>query len=483
MPRSRATASAGRAGTAYVVGSGPNGLAGAVRLAQAGLRVTVLEAAQTYGGGARTSEHTLPGLLHDDCAAFHPTGVASPYLRSLGLERHGLEFLWPQVQLAHPLDGGPAALLHRSVTETATGLGAADGRAWRRLFGPLSDGFGALAEEVFRPILHVPAHPIALAGFGLRALLPATTLARRWHEDRARALFGGVAAHLFGPLDRPLSASVGLMLTAAGHAHGWPVARGGSQAIADALVARLTELGGTVQTGVEVTSADQVADADVVLLDLAPPAVARLLGDRQPGRARRAYARYRFGPGAFKIDLAVQGPIPWRDPEVGRAGTVHLGGTLEEMVAAEADAAAGRMPRRPFVLLGQQYVADPSRSRDGINPVYAYAHVPHGFTRDATEAIIGQVERFAPGFRDRIVGRFARSTAGLQEYNANYVGGDICTGRNTARQVVMRPRTAVNPYRTGADGFYLCSAATPPGAGVHGMGGFHAAQTALADLG
>jgi len=467
--------------TAYVVGSGPNGLAGAVRLAEAGLDVTVLERADRIGGGMRTSENTLPGLLHDDCSAFHPTGAASPYLQSLGLERHGLQWLWPEIQYAHPLDDGSAGLAFRSVESTAEGLGR-DGASWARLFGPLARQYDALAAELFRPVLHVPRHPLALARFGPVALLPATVLARRWQDPQAKALYGGVAAHLLGRLDRPVSAAVGLMLGAAAHAYGWPVAKGGSQAIATALAARLTDLGGRIETRAEVTAYDQIGDADVVLFDLSPPAVARILGERLPQRAAAAYRRYRFGPGAFKVDLAIEGEIPWRNPDVGRAGTVHLGGTLEETAAAEADVVAGRMPWRPFVLLGQQYAADPTRSAGGLNPVYAYAHVPAGWVGDATDAVVGQIERFAPGFRHRIRATFTRGPAELEAYNPNYVGGDIATGRNSPVQVVMRPRISLHPYRTGAAGAYLCSAATPPGAGVHGMGGFHAAETALADL-
>lgn len=467
--------------SAIVVGSGPNGLAGAVRLAEAGLSVTVLEAADTIGGGTRTSQNTLPGLLHDDCSAFHPTGAASPYLQSLHLERNGLEFLLPPVQMAHPLDDGSAGLLHHSLDQTAAGLGR-DGAAWSRLFGPLVRNVDLLTRELFQPVVHLPRHPVALAQFGPAALLPATTLARIWKDDQAKALFGGVAAHLIAPLNRPLSSSVGLMLTAAGHAYGWPVAKGGSQAIANALAARLIELGGTIETGVRVDELAQLTGADVVLLDLAPPAVGQLLGDRLSPRDRKLYAGYRFGPGAFKLDLAVEGGVPWRNPDVAKAGTVHLGGTLQEIARSEADVWSGRMPQRPFVLVGQQYLADPSRSVGDIHPVWAYAHVPANWTGDATEAILDQIERFAPGMRERIVGSFSRSASQLQQYNANYVGGDIATGANSLTQVVLRPGSPRNPYRTGAQGFYLCSAATPPGAGVHGMGGFNAAETALKDL-
>lgn len=469
------------ASTAIVVGSGPNGLAAAVRLAEHGLSVRVLEAQSVMGGGTQTSEHTLPGLLHDDCSAFHPTAVASPYFASLGLERNGLEFLWPEIQFAHPLDGGRAGLLYRSLDQTAEGLGA-DGSSWARLFGPLAKNYAALTSDLFRPIMHVPHHPITLSRFGKSAVLPASVLARRWESEEAQALFGGVAAHVIHPLDRPLTSAVGLMLTAAGHAVGWPVARGGSRAITDALAARLAELGGVVETDTPVTDSRQVRDADVVMYDLAPPAIARLIGDRLPPRVRRAYQRYRFGPGSFKLDLAVEGGVPWHHPEVRRAGTVHLGGTMREMVATESEVARGRMPARPFVLVGQQYLADPSRSVGSTHPVWAYAHVPAGYDGDATEAILDQIERFAPGLRDRVVATYSRSTAGMEAHNANYVGGDIATGANTALGVVFRPRITVNPYRC-APGHYICSAATPPGGGVHGMGGFNAAETALRDLG
>jgi phytoene dehydrogenase-like protein len=462
---------------AVVVGSGPNGLAAAVTLAQAGVRVTVLEAADRIGGGTRSGELTLPGLLHDECSAFHPTGAGSPFLRSLPLAEHGLTWRWPQLDLAHPLDGGRAAVLSRSMAETTDSLGV-DGASWRRLFEPLARHFEVLAGEVLRPIPHVPGHPVRLARFGLHAMLPATVLARRWRADEARALFGGVAAHQLQPLTGPFSASVGLMLTAAGHAHGWPVAEGGSQAITRALASYLSTLGGTVSTGTTVTS---LPEADIVMLDVAPGAAVAIVGDRLPRRVTRSYTRYRHGPGAFKLDLAVQGPIPWANEACGRAGTVHLGGTLEEMTGTEAELARGRLPERPFVLVGQQYLADPARSAGDLHPVWAYAHVPAGFDGDATEPILAQLERFAPGVRARIRAQRARSTKELSEYNANYVGGDIATGANDLRQLLLRPRLALHPYRTGVRGVYLCSAATPPGAGVHGMCGHHAALEALRD--
>ncbi|MFF7353901.1 phytoene desaturase family protein [Streptomyces filipinensis] len=463
---------------AIVVGAGPNGLAAAVALARRGLKVTVLEAADEIGGGTRSSELTLPGLLHDHCSAVHPLGVGSPFLRTLGLERYGVDWAWAEVDLAHPLDGGRAGVLLRSMERTVRGLGV-DGPAWERLFAPLADDFDALTEDVLRPVPHLPAHPVALARFGLRALQPATAVARRWRTEEARALFAGAAAHLMHSLTGPAGSAVGLMLVGAAHRFGWPVARGGSRTITDALAALFARLGGTIETGVRVDSLAQLAPARIVMLDTAPGAAARICGDRLPGRVRRAYLGWRHGPAAFKVDLAVQDGIPWTHEACRRAGTVHLGGTLEEVVRTEAQTAAGRMPERPFVLVGQQYLADSGRSHGDIHPVWAYAHVPHGHPGDATEAVLRQIERFAPGARERIVGIAARSATELARYNANFVGGDIVAGANTARQVALRPRLSLDPYSTGIPGVYLCSAATPPGAGVHGMCGANAARSAL----
>jgi len=459
---------------AVVVGAGPNGLAGAITLARQGVHVTVLEAADTPGGGARSSELTLPGLIHDHCSAVHPLGVGSPFMQTI----EGLEWAWPEVDLAHPLDGGSAGLMHRSLEETAQGLGP-DGAAWARLFRPLSEGFDVLAGELLQPLLHQPRHPVAMAGYGARALLPATWLARRWQTDEARALYGGVAAHLFHPLTSPTSAGLGLMMVASGHRYGWPVARGGSQSITDTLVVTLEALGGKVVTGVQVQTLAELGSPDLVLLDTSPGAAASIVGDALPRRVARAYRRYRHGPAAFKVDFAIEGDIPWRNEACRRAGTLHLGGSLEEIVHTEAEIHQGRMPERPFVLVGQQYLADPTRSAGNLHPVWAYAHVPHGFPGDATDAVVRQIERFAPGFREQVVATSHRTTEGFSSYNANYVGGDIITGANTPRQLVFRPRVALDPYRTGSPGVFLCSAATPPGAGVHGMCGFNAAHSAL----
>jgi phytoene dehydrogenase-like protein len=461
-----------------VVGSGPNGLACAVELARNGVEVTVLEAEEGIGGGARSSELTVPGLLHDDCSATHPMAAASPFLKSLGLERHGLEWLWPEVGLAHPLDDGSAGVMVRDVDETARGLGE-DGAAWKRVFGSSAAHFGALLDDMLAPIIHLPRHPVRLARFGIPAAAPATVLARAWRTPRARALFGGVAAHSFAPLNRPMSSAVGCALTCAGHSFGWPVGRGGSGAITDALASALGEYGGKIETGRRVTSFAEVEGADIVAFDLAPAAVAEIMGERLPPRVARAYRRYRHGPGAFKLDLAVEGGVPWTNEACRRAGTVHVIGSFEELVEGEAAINRGEMPERPFVLVGQQHLADPGRSKGDLHPVWVYAHVPAGYGGDATEAILGQIERFGPGLRERIVASSTRDPAKLAARNANYVGGDIITGANTPWQTLIRPRLALDPYSTGVGGVYICSAATPPGAGAHGMNGYNAARSAL----
>jgi phytoene dehydrogenase-like protein len=467
---------------AIVVGSGPNGLACAAVLARAGMKVTVLEAAQTIGGGTRTSELTLPGLLHDHCSAVHPMAVGSPVFEELDLAAHGLEWCWPEVDLAHPLDGGDAGVMVRSIDQTAAGLGG-DGRTWKRLFERSAAGFPDLNEDLVGPVLHVPRHPLRLARFGLPAAAPATLVARGLRTERARALFGGVAAHSFSPMSQPLSSAIGMALIVAGHHNGWPVPRGGSRAITDALASVLLAHGGTIETGRRVRKLSELPEVDAVVLDLAPAGVVELAGERLPRRVARAYRRYKHGPGAFKVDLAVNGGIPWANEACARAGTVHVAGSFEEIAAGERDINQGRMPARPYVLLSQQYLADPTRSAGDVHPVWAYAHVPAGYDGDATEALIGQVERFAPGLRDRIVGQFVRSTTEFPDYNPNYIGGDIITGANTPRQMTFRPRATLKPYGTGIPGVFICSAATPPGAGVHGMNGYNAAQAVLRERG
>lgn len=463
--------------TAVVVGSGPNGLAAAIVLAGAGLDVTVLEAADDIGGGTRSAELTLPGLVHDVCAATHPTALASPFLRSLDLGSHGLEWAYPEIDVAHPLDGGRAGVLVRDLATTAEGLGA-DAAAWTRTFAPFVDRADDLVGELFAPIVHVPRHPLLLARFGPGALQPATWLARRFETDEARGLFAGLAGHAVQPLGRPTTGALGLMFGVFGHAWGWPVAKGGSAAIASALESVLRDAGGRVETGHCVTD---LPDADVVMLDTAPRHALAIAGERVTPRAGRALRRWRHGPGVFKVDLAVEGGVPWTHEAARRAGTVHVGGTIEEIAAAERDVTRGRMPSRPFVLVCQQYLADPSRSVGDLHPVWAYAHVPHGYAGDATEAVMRQIERFAPGVRERVRATAVRGAVAWEQYNPNYVGGDITGGANDPWQVVMRPRMSPSPYRLGA-GVYLCSSSTPPGGGVHGMSGFHAATLALRDL-
>lgn len=466
---------------AVVVGSGPNGLAAAVALAQAGVRVTVLEQAETIGGGTRSAELTIPGLVHDVCSAVHPFGIASPFLSSLPLADHGLVWRWPEIDLAHPLDDGSAGVMMRSLTETCAGLGV-DGPAWRRTFAPLVRRFPDLAGDVLGPVLRWPGHPVVMARFGLQAGLPASLLVRRFRTPQARALFAGSAAHVFRPLSRPLTSSVGMMLIAAGHTHGWPVAEGGSAAITNALASLLTALGGTIETAHPVRSRADLPRTSLVLLDTGPAGAAGILGAELPRRTAHAYRRWRHGPAAYKVDLAVRGGVPWTAPEARRAGTVHVGGTSEEIAEAEAAIVRGEMPERPFILVAQQSVADPTRASGDVHPVWAYAHVPAGWIGDETETVLDQLERFAPGVRERVVGIAVRTPGEFAADNPNYVGGDIAGGANDLRQLVGRPQLIGDPYATGVPGVYLCSSATPPGAGVHGMSGYHAATRALAWL-
>ncbi len=464
--------------TAVVIGSGPNGLAAAIVLARAVLDVTVVEAEDEPGVGMRSAELTVPGVMHDICSAAHPTGVASPFFSSLDLQDHGLTWRWAEVEASHPLDGGRGAALRRDIDATAATLGV-DGDAWRRTFTPLVERADQITTSTLTPLVGVPRHPLVMARFGAIGLVPSTVVARRFETEEARALLAGLTAHSIAPHTRWATGALGLMFGLMGHARGWPVAEGGSAAIARALVSVLAESGGKVVTGERVTT---VPDADVVMFDTGVDQPLAMLGDRLPRRVSRALQRWRPGPGLFKIDLAVEGGLPWTHPDMAIAGTVHVGGTLEEIHAADSAVSAGRMPERPFVMVCQQHVADPTRSNGSVHPVLAYAHVPHGYTGDATEAILDQLERFAPGTRDRIVGRSVTSTADLQAHNANYLGGDVTGGEMTLRQTVARPRLSLDPYWLGVPGMYLCSASTPPGGGVHGMAGFHAATRAVARL-
>jgi phytoene dehydrogenase-like protein len=465
---------------AVVVGAGPNGLAAAITLARAGRSVRVLEAASTIGGGMKTEELTLPGFRHDVCATIVPLTAASPFFRSVDLVTRGAELVHPDAPLAHPLDGGRAVVLERSVEATATALGMADGAGWRRMFGPLVDAADQLEVELLGPVLHLPRHPLALARFGLPALLPATRLARlAFGGDAARAVFAGLSAHSMLDLARPLTSSFGLVLGLSAHAAGWPMVRGGTAAIATALAAELRALGGEIETDREVRALSDLPPSRVTLLDVTPRAAVRIAGERLPSRTRGAYERFRYGSGVCKVDWALDGPIPWTAEGPRRAATVHLGGTLAEIAAAERTVARGGHPDRPFVLLAQYAAWDPTRAPDGKATAWGYCHVPAGSTVDMTDRIEAQVERFAPGFRDRILARSTRGPAAIEAHDANYVGGDINAGIQDIRQLVFRPTVARDPYWTGAPGLYLCSSSTPPGGGVHGMSGYRAARSAL----
>jgi phytoene dehydrogenase-like protein len=461
---------------AVVVGSGPNGLSAAIELARAGLRVRVQETEPTIGGGTRSAALTLPGFVHDVCSAIHPMAAASPFFATLRLAERGLQWIHPDVALAHPLPDGSAVALVRSLEDTAKGLGA-DARAYRRVVAPLADRFQELLGDALGPILRVPRHPLLLARFGLRAVLPAARLPFR--GERARALVAGLAAHSLLPLEAPLTASFALILGAAAHAAGWPIARGGSQRIADALVAELRALGGEISPGDRVDSLEQLRPARAILFDTSPATLERIAGDRLPSRYRRALRRYRRGPGVFKVDYALAGPVPWRAAECRRAGTVHVGGTFAEIAASEAEVVRGGHPERPFVLVAQQSLFDGTRAPAGKHTLWAYCHVPNGSTVDMTAPIDAQIERFAPGFRDLVLARTATGPREVEAHNANCAGGDIAGGAHDGLQFFARPVLAFDPYATPARELYLCSSSTPPGGGVHGMCGLHAARSAL----
>ena len=468
---------------AIVIGAGPNGLAAALTLARAGRSVRVYEAAATIGGGTRTEELTLPGFRHDICSTILPLTLASPFFRTIDWAARGVEIVHPDAPVAHALDGGRAAVLERSFAATATGLDrdrrTDDGGAWLRLFGPLTRDARKLSGELLRPIVHVPRHPLALARFGLPALRSATGLARsRFRGEAARALFAGLGAHSMVALERPVSASFALVLGMYAHAVGWPMIRGGAAAVTDAMADELRSLGGEIVTGERVDRLDQLPPARAVLFDTTPRAVVAIAGDRLPPRTRRAYGAFRYGPGVFKVDWALDGPIPWTADGLRRAGTVHLGGTLEDVARSESDVAAGRHPDRPFTLLAQYDPWDPTRAPSGKTTGWAYCHVPSGSDVDMTDRIESQVERFAPGFRDRILARATRSPAELEAHDANYIGGDINAGIEDIRQLLFRPVVSLDPYHAGP-GLYLCSSSTPPGGGVHGMSGYLAARSAL----
>jgi phytoene dehydrogenase-like protein len=467
---------------AIIVGAGPNGLAAAVTLARAGRSVLVLEAMETIGGGTHTEELTLPGFKHDVCSAIHPLGVASPFFRSLPLEKYGLKWVFPPVAVAHPLDDGSAGFVTLSIDETIRNLGK-DGRSYQRLFAPLLQNWERILPEILGPFLIPPRHPFAMARFGLAAIRSARGLADSYFKgERARALFAGMAAHSMLPLEDPLSASFGVAMTLMAHAAGWPVPLGGSHTITDALAAYFCSLGGEIRTGARVESLDQLPPARAVLFDLTPRQLVKIAGDRLPEGYRRRLGRYRYGVGVCKVDFALDGPIPWKAPECRQTGTVHVGGTLEEISASERETWRGEHPERPFVLVAQQSLFDPSRAPQGKHTAWAYCHVPNGSTVDMTGRITAQIERFAPGFRDLILAKNTRTAVEMEQYNPNYIGGDINGGVQDWRQFFTRPTISLSPYTTPAKGIYLCSSSTPPGGGVHGMCGYHAAQAVIEQL-
>lgn len=471
---------------AVVVGAGPNGLAAALTLAEAGRSVLVLEANDTIGGAARTGELTEPGFRHDLGSAIHPLGVASPFLRKLPLEKHGLEWIWPELPAAHPLPDGRVALQHHALQETAAALGR-DGANYRRLMAPLVRDWRKALNEILQPVLHVPRFPVVLGRFGLRAAWPATWLMKAlFKNEEARALFAGHAAHSNLPLSAPGSAAFGLVLAVLGHAVGWPLPRGGAQAITDAMASHLRNLSGEIRTGHRVASlSEDVPPARAVLFDTSPRQLARIASGALPQRYRRRLRSYRRGPAAFKIDFALSEPIPWNNAALKKAGTVHVCGTAAEVAASEQTVAEGRAPERPFVLLVQHSPFDDTRAPAGKHTAWAYCHVPNGWNGDRQQMaarLVDQIERFAPGFRDCVIARAISAPADLERQNAALVGGDINGGAMDLAQLVARPTLSLTPYRTPANGIYLCSASTPPGGGVHGMCGHLAARAALRDL-
>ncbi|HWX95942.1 MAG TPA: NAD(P)/FAD-dependent oxidoreductase [Solirubrobacteraceae bacterium] len=468
---------------AVVVGAGPNGLAAAITVARAGLSVLVREAADAVGGGTRSAELTLPGFLHDVCSAVHPMAVASPFLRSLPLAEHGLELIHPPAPLAHPLDGGRAVVLERSLQAAVESLGQ-DGDAYRRLIGRTVEDWPLLDATLLGPILRVPRHPLALARFSRRALRPSASLASSaFRGEQARALFAGAAAHSVLPLEQLATASFGIVFLALAHACGWPVARGGSQQIAQALASHLRALGGEIETGSPVRTLEELPPARTILCDVGPRQLLALAGPRLPARYRRALERYRYGPGVFKLDYALDGPVPWNAPECGRAATVHVGGTLEEVAASERAPWQGRHAEHPFVLVAQPSLFDPTRAPKGKHTLWAYCHVPNGSSVDMTDRIERQIERFASGFSDLVLARSVTTSSDFELKDANIVGGDINGGAASLRQLIARPALRLVPYSTPVPDLYLCSASTPPGGGVHGMCGHLAARAALRRLG
>lgn len=465
---------------AIVVGSGPNGLAAAITIQQAGLSVLLAEAKEVIGGGLRSAELTLPGFVHDICSAIHPLAAGSPFFKTLPLKQHGLEFIYPAIAAAHPFDNGTAAALYKELQQTAQGLGK-DEQSYLKLMKPLVKDWPGLAVDVLGP-LRFPKHPLNMARFGLKALTSATQLAKRFRTKEARGLWAGMAAHSIQPLSNVATSAIGLVLMIAGHSGGWPVAKGGSSAIANALASYFVSLGGTIETNFYVRSFSQLPSSHAVLFDVTPKQLLQIAGYKFSLLYKWQLNRYRYGMGVFKIDWALDEPIPFTAPECRQAGTIHLGNTLKEIAACEQLTSKGKHPEKPFVLLAQQSLFDASRAPEGKHTAWAYCHVPNGSEVDMTERIEKQVERFAPGFRDRIIGRHIMNTAQIETYNPNYIGGDINGGIIDIGQLFTRPALRLSPYKTSAKGIYICSSSTPPGGGVHGMGGYYAAKKALKDV-
>jgi len=467
---------------AVVAGAGPNGLAAAIEIARAGHSVCVLETRETIGGGARSAELTLPGFVHDVCSAIHPLAIASPFFKSLPLSQHGLQWVHPPAALAHPFDEGPPAMLYPSLESTCASLGS-DGHAYAKRFSPLVLNAEKLIPEILAPPVHLPRHPLLLMRFGIHALQSAQRFARRHFKGgRATALFAGLAGHSNMPLDARPTAAFGLLLGILGHAGGWPIAAGGSQKISDALGSYLSSLGGRIITGSTVKSLRELPSAQAVILDLTPRQILALAGDQLPPSYRWELHKYRYGPGVFKVDWALSSPIPWKAQECLQAGTLHIGGSAPEIISGEQIVAKGRCPERPFVLLAQQSLFDGTRAPDGKHTAWAYCHVPSGSKIDMTERIESQIERFAPGFRDCIMARHSMAPADFEKYNPNYIGGNITGGIQNLLQIMARPALRVSPYTTPVKGLFICSSSTPPGGGVHGMCGFHAARAVLANV-
>lgn len=466
---------------AVVVGAGPNGLAAAIVLQQEGLSVLVLEAKSAIGGGMRSAELTLPGFMHDVCSAVHPMAAGSPFFRSLPLDKHGLEFIYPDIAAAHPLDNGTAAVLLNSLEKTA-GQSKQDERSYLNLFQPLLKDWSNIEPAILGP-LKITSHPAALARFGINALLPASVLARRtFKTDSMQALFGGMAAHSIQPLSRFATAAIGLVLMTEGHIHGWPIPKGGSQQIANALASCFQSMGGKIMVNTPISSLKQLPSCSAVLFDVTPRQLLKIAGHKLSSLYKWQLNRYKYGMGTFKIDWALDAPVPFSAPDCNNAGTVHIGNTLREIETAEQMTHEGKHPEKPFVLLAQQSRFDPSRAPEGKHTLWAYCHVPNGSRVNMTDAIEKQIERFAPGFRERILARHVMDTEKMEAYNANYIGGDINGGEQNLSQMFTRPALRFSPYRTSAKGMYICSSSTPPGGGVHGMCGYHAARRALKDI-